>query len=172
MTATVIMIVFSLWTAVLAVLGERDKTQRIAYRLDLITSLAGVGLVLGGTVATVIMTASMPTENAVAWASSAVKTYYIAALSVFGLLFVLCAVTSLLSRANTKLKGGLPHKLRVIMIAVSGAFVFALGYIAYIATNDTFPMDIMLILTNTGLGCMMRLCSLIENKKGTEENEK
>ncbi len=85
-------------------------------------------------------------------------------LTLFVLLFAVCAVTSLLSLKNEKLSGGIAHKLRVVMIAVSAVFILITSYVAYIAATGEALLEIYLIAGGAGLACLMRLCALIEKK--------
>ena len=163
MINTVLLILVSAWTVFLAVIGEREKTKKLARRCDLLTMAAGALAVLGGAAALGI-TVFRSDGDLANWAKGTAKTFLTVILAVFALLFVICAVTSMLSWANPKLKSGFPHKLRIVMIAVSAAFVMVVNYFAYIGAGNELALDVFFILIGAGLACVMRLCSIIENR--------
>lgn len=168
MTNTVVAIILSVWTVVLAALGEREKTKMFAYRANICTAAAGAVLLVLSGVASVVTAARLPEGSEREWTVSLIVTFFVAMLMLFILLFAVCAVTSLISRKNEKLSGGLAHKLRVAMIAVSAVFILITSYLAYIAATEEAPLEIYLIAGGAGLACLMRLCALIEKK--TEKN--
>ena len=169
MTAAVLVIavLLSAWTVALAVLGEKEKTQDKAKKYDFITALCGTAALIGGIIATLVAVGKQ--GEVVDGLTQSLRICYAIAFIVTGVFFVICSVTSLMSMANTKLRGGFSHKLRVTMIAVSGVFVFSLALIGYIATNTYVGMTVF--VSTAGLGLMLRFCSLIENK-GNKTNEK
>ena len=163
MINTVLLILISAWTVFLAVIGEREKTKKLARRFDLITSAAGALTVLGGAAALMI-TVSRSDGDLADWAMDTAKAFAAVITAVFALLFVICVVTSMLSWANPKLKSGFPHKLRIVMIAVSTVFIMVVNYFSYIGAGNELALDIFFIMIGAGLACVMRLCSIVENR--------
>lgn len=164
MTNTVAAIVLSVWTVLLAVLGEREKTKLFARRANICTAAAGAVLLALSGIASAAVAARLPEGSGREWTVSIIVTFFAALLTLFVLLFAVCAVTSLISRKNEKLSGGLAHKLRVAMIAISSIFILVTSYLAYIAAAEEAPLEIYLIAGGAGLACLMRLCALIEKK--------
>ena len=171
MTAAVIVfaVLLSAWSAALAVLGEREKTRETARKCDFITALVGVVILIVGIIVSQCKISRLTDRTTVEDLSEMLRACYGIAFIVTGVLFVVCAVTSLMSIANPKLRGGFSHKIRVTMIAVSAVFVFSLALIGYIATSAYVGWAVF--VSTAGLGLMMRFCSLIENQKG-KQNEK
>lgn len=165
MTNTVVAIVLSVWTVVLAVLGEREKTKMFARRANICTAATGAVLLALSGIASATAAARLPEGSEREWTVSLIVTFFAAMLTLFILLFAVCAVTSLISRKNEKLSGGFAHKLRVAMIAVSAVFILITSYLAYIASAEEAPLEIYLIAGGAGLACLMRLCALIEKKR-------
>lgn len=164
MINTVLLILVSAWVVALTVLGERERTKKLARKCDIITSAVGVAAVIGGIVASRAALMNLPAGDFLDWASATEKTFYLILFPVFALLFAVCAVTSAMSYANRKLRHGFTHKLRVVMIAVSSVFLSVLSYVGYIGTNETLPLDLFFVITGAGLSCAMRVCSIIENR--------
>ena len=166
---TILVIILALWNAVLAVLGEREKTKKLARRGDIITAVVGVIAAVAGVIIALVAVSKQPAGDFADWAKGVEKTFFTIILPVFGILFLICVLTSLMSWANKKLSGGFPHKIRVIMIAVSAVFILGLSLVSYIATNDTLPLDAYLFAVGAGLACVMRVCSIIENRGKTND---
>ena len=158
--AFVITLVLCAWTVSLAVLGERERTRETAKKCDFITALVGTAALIVGIITTQITVSRVADE--IAELEESIRTCYAIAFIVTGVFFVICSVTSLMSMANRKLRGGFAHKIRVTMIAVSGVFVLSLALIGCIATYTYVGMSVFAM--TAGLGLMLRYCSLIENK--------
>ena len=170
MMAVLLTTAFTVWTILLAVFGEREKTRDRAKKFDLLTGLCGIAAAVAGFVISLVLIQNVPSEVGTEWVAESFRVCVTVSVTAFVLLFMICAVTSFVSFANPKLRGGFSHKIRIIMIAVSGVFVLTLSFLGYIASNDHVPLDKTIIIFDAGLGLMMRFCSLIENKG--RKNEK
>lgn len=162
MVNTILLLVISAWTIALAILGERKSTCVFASRANATTAIVGLVSVVVSAVATAVLLANTEGEDVIEWTEAVVKLFASAIVPVFALLFAICTITSLISRRNERLRGGVPHKLRVIMIAVSSIFIAITAYIAYVA-GVTDSVTHCLVAGGAGLSCVMRACALIEN---------
>lgn len=162
MVNTILSLVIAAWTIALAILGERKNTCVFARRANAATALVGFVSVVVSVIATAVLLAKTEGEEMIEWTTSVVKLFASAILPVFVLLFAVCTITSLMSRRNERLRGGVPHKLRVIMIAVSSIFIAITAYFAYVA-GVTDSVTHCLVAGGAGLSCVMRACALIEN---------
>ena len=157
---TVAAIILSVWTVVLAIMGARDKTKKAARTGDIVTSCVGAVLFAVG----LALVLSISGGECGEWVRPTAKTFFTVLIPVFALLLTVCIVTSIVSSFNKKLQSGFAHKLRVIMISASSVFLLMLSFLGYIGENESAPLDLYLYMTGAGLACVMRVCSIIENR--------
>ena len=92
------------------------------------------------------------------WAGDMFYIYYDLTVRVFLILLAVVIISSLLSLANKKTRGGFFYKIRVITpVAVSALLLLITYFYAPTTANEVLPLDLFIYLSGIGEALAMRL---------------